>query len=285
MAVQVGGQAVIDGVMMRCKDKVAVALSNPDGTIQVHHLPFQSWTQKWKLFRQPVIRGSFVLFETMILGMKALTLSAEKSGEGEEEQLSKWSIVTTVIISILLGIGLFIVLPLVLTEFVYNGDGVLFNVIDGVFRVMMIVGYIAAISLMSDMQSVFRYHGAEHKAVHCYEAKKELTVENVKTFPVEHPRCGTTFVFLVLVVSIIMFSVITNPSWFIKFGSRLLLLPVVAGISFELIKLAGTYSKNKVMLAIIYPGLLFQRLTTRTPGDREIEVAIKALEAVVDDAE
>lgn len=275
----VGGQAVIEGVMMRNKDKVAVAMRTKEG-IKVKDQPFKSLASRYGIFKLPLVRGAVGLFEMLILGMKALTLSANEQSEEEGEELSKMELALTITVALCLTVLLFIVIPFFVAR-IFVDKGILFNTIDGLLRIGIFVGYLGAISLMSDVKRIFEYHGAEHKAVNCYEAGKDLSVENVSKFSTVHPRCGTTFVVIVLVISIIVFSLITHEGWLVKLLSRVLLLPVIAGVSYEFLKFGGAHYKNKVVAFFLQPGLWFQRITTREPSKDQVEVAIAALRRVL----
>jgi len=274
---EVGGQAVIEGVMMRNKDKFAVAVRKKDGSIKVmqdksSHFP--------KFFNVVFLRGVIGLGYALYDGVRALVWSSNQSMDEEEEQLSKKEVIGTVGFSFLIAIAVFVAIPFFSAKLLHS-EGVWFNVLDGVFRVVLFLGYLALISRMKDVKILFQYHGAEHKAVYCYEEKKELTVENVRKYSRFHPRCGTSFLFVILLLSIVVFSFVQGPTW-IKFVGRLLLLPVIAGIGYELIKLSGKYQKNGLVKMLIAPGLWLQRITTNEPNDEQLEVSIKALKSVLE---
>ncbi len=273
----VGGQAVIEGVMMKKGKNVSIAVRKPDDTISVKKEKVSRFFAH-KIFQLPMLRGILVLLETLVFGMKALTYSANESIDIAEEKLSSLEIGLTMIVSFVFAIGLFIILPLFLTNLT-STSGILFNLIDGIIRVGIFVIYILVISLMSDVKILFGYHGAEHKAVACYENGEKLTVDNAKKFPTAHRRCGTTFILIVLALSIIVFSLIPSNVLWVKFVSRLALVPVIAGLSYEILKLGAKYPKNKLLNCFVVPGLLFQKLTTREPTDRQLEVAVKSLNA------
>ncbi len=283
----VGGQAVIEGVMMKSQDRMAIAVRKPNKKIIVKKERLKSIVYKHKFFNLPMVRGIVVLFETLIIGIKALTFSAnvaveeETSKKGKKEKISNWSIALTIAISIGLAVGLFILLPIFLTRLVTTSDGFVFNVIDGVIRIAIFLAYIGGISFMSDVKRLFQYHGAEHKSVFCFEAGKKLTVKNAKGFSALHPRCGTTLIVLVLVISILLFSVVTSPLWVVKFIVRLAFIPLIAAFSYEFLKFGACHYNNWFVRILIAPGLLIQMITTREPDNSQIEVAIKALKAVV----
>lgn len=279
--VLVGGQAVIEGVLMRNKDRLAIAVRKPDETVSLKKLRTGSLVNKYKILKMPFVRGVVNLVETLVLGTKALNYSANESLGEEEEKLSTLTMFLTTGFAFLLGIGLFILLPLWITKFLHSEVGYVFNIIDGFFRLAIFLVYLLAISMMDDVKRLFQYHGAEHKSVNCYEAGKALTVKNVKKFTTLHRRCGTTFLMFVLAISIVIFTFIVSESFWVQFGGRLLLMPVVAGTSYEILKLGAKYPSNPIVNALLQPGFLLQKITTREPDEKQIEVAIKALKAVV----
>ncbi len=273
----VGGQAVIEGVMMRNKETYAVAVRLPDGKIKVKKEKANNFP---KIFNFFFVRGVIGLFYMLYDGVRALIWSGNQSLGTEEEQMTKKEIFGTIALSFVFAIAFFVGLPFFSAKLL-KFQGFLFDIVDGLIRIILFLGYLTAISFMQDVKTLFRYHGAEHKSIACYEAKQELTVENVKKFSRFHPRCGTSFIFIVLVLSIIIFSLVSGP-WWIKLVGRILLLPVIAGIGYELIKLSGRYSKNSLVKILIAPGLWLQRLTTKEPNDQQIEVGIASLKAVLD---
>ncbi|HEX29097.1 TPA: DUF1385 domain-containing protein, partial [Candidatus Poribacteria bacterium] len=229
--------------------------------------------------------GIVVLIESLLIGMKALTYSAQEAIEEDERKgekgLSNFAMTLTLLISFVLGLGLFVILPAFLAGEVTD-KGWAFNLIDGFIRLVMFFGYILAISLMPDIRRVFEYHGAEHKSIYAYESGEELSVENASKYSTLHPRCGTAFLLTVMVVSILVFSILGKPSsYFIRFGSRVVLIPLIAGISYEVIRLASKRSQSGIMRIVIAPGLLLQRLTTREPSSDQLQVAISALKELV----
>ena len=276
----VGGQAVIEGVMMRGFGKVATAVREPDGNINVQVKPVNSVSDKYPILKLPFLRGSVTLFESLVLGIKSLSFSAQAAGE-EDEQLSDKEMAGTIIFALGLACVLFIAIPTFAAKFLHTltDDPFILNLAEGFLRLIIFFGYIFAISQMKDIQRVFQYHGAEHKTIFCYEADLPLTVENVKKFPRLHPRCGTAFLLIVMIVSIFVFAFLGWPDLWLRILSRIILLPVVAGISYEIIRYAGR-SKNSFVRLAILPGLWLQYLTTREPDNSMIEVAIKSLEAV-----
>ena len=276
----VGGQAVIEGVMMRGFGKVATAVREPTGKIGVQVKPVHSIAEKYPVLKLPFLRGSVTLIESLVLGMRSLSFSAQAAGE-EDEQLSDSELALTIIFALAVACGLFIAVPTFAAKFLHEltDDPLIFNLAEGFLRLAIFVLYIFAISQMSDIQRVFQYHGAEHKTIFCYEADLPLTVENVRKFPRLHPRCGTAFLLIVMIVSIFVFAFLGWPDLWLRILSRILLLPVVAGIAYEIIRFAGR-SKNPLVHVAILPGLWLQYLTTREPDDSMIEVAIASLEAV-----
>ncbi|MDH4232227.1 MAG: DUF1385 domain-containing protein, partial [Nitrospirota bacterium] len=237
----------------------------------------------------PVLRGVVALFHALALGIKAIEFSASKAYEEEEEEsLGKFSIAVTIMVSILLGIGLFILLPLFVTKLaglVFEGiakSSLLFNLTDGVLRVFVFLVYVVMIGLWKEMARIFMYHGAEHKVIHAYEEGKELTLENVKDYSPLHPRCGTSFLMIVMVVSILAFSFIPQYWPFLyKFLSRIVMIPLIAGLSFEFLKFSSRWDHNPLMHMLVWPGLMLQRLTTREPDEAQLEVALSALKEVL----
>lgn len=278
----VGGQAVIEGVMMRGQDKIAVAVRQPDGEIAVDVRNVSSIRDKYPILKKPLLRGVVALFESLYEGMKALTYSAQMSGE-EEEQLSDREMVMTILTSVLLAVGLFIVLPTWSMRFLHTltNDPMLLNLAEGVLRMLIFISYIAAISSMNDIQRVFQYHGAEHKTIYTYEAGLPLKVENVRQFTTLHPRCGTNFLMIVMLISMFIFTFLGWPNLVERILSRVILMPVIAGVSYEIIRFAGAHADNTCVHYAIMPGLLLQKLTTRQPDDSQMEVAIASLKAVL----
>ncbi len=276
----VGGQAVIEGVMMRGFGKVATAVREPDGNINVQVKPVSSITERFPILKLPLLRGAVSLFESLILGMKSLSFSAQAAGE-EDEQLTDKELIGTIILAIGLACALFIAIPTFAAKFFHTltDDPIILNLAEGFLRLIIFLAYLFAISQMKDIQRVFQYHGAEHKTIFCYEADLPLTVENVKKFPRLHPRCGTAFLLIVMLVSIFVFAFLGWPELWIRILSRIILLPVVAGLSYEIIRFSARSQNSLVKLATL-PGLWLQYLTTREPDDSMIEVAIKSLEAV-----
>jgi len=276
----IGGQAVIEGVMMRGFGKVATAVREPSGSINIQVNSVKSISDKYPVLKKPFLRGSVTLFESLVLGIKSLSFSAQAAGE-EDEQLSDGELFGTIIFALGLACVLFIAIPTFAAKFLHTltEDAFYLNLAEGILRLIIFFAYILAISQMKDIQRVFQYHGAEHKSIFCYEADMPLTVENVKKFPRLHPRCGTAFLLIVMVVSIFVFAFLGWPDLWLRILSRIILLPVVAGIAYEIIRFAG-HSKNSIVHFAIMPGLWLQYLTTREPDDEMIEVAIASIKAI-----
>jgi len=281
----IGGQAVIEGVMMKGKKGWTVAVRGPKGDI---HIKREGLSDLPKILKFPILRGVIALFHALSIGIKAIEFSASKAYEEDGKSLSPLAMASTIGVSILLGIVLFILLPLYATKLLgtlsasVNESSFLFNVVDGVIRIIVFLGYIIAIGMWKEMRRIFEYHGAEHKVIHAYENGKALTVDNIKENSPLHPRCGTSFLLIVMIVSIFTFSFIPQDwSFLYKLLSRIILIPLIAGISFEFLKFSAKMKKNSFIHLLIKPGLLLQRLTTREPDDKQIEVAIKALEEVL----
>lgn len=278
----VGGQAVIEGVMMRGKTHVAVAVRQPDGEISVDVRPVNSISDRYPILKKPFLRGVVSLVESLVMGMKALAYSAQVSGD-EDEKLDSKEMALTIAVSAGLAILLFIVIPTWSIRFLtgITQDHMALNLAEGVLRMAIFLAYIAAISSMNDIQRVFQYHGAEHKTIYTYEAGLPLKVENVRPFSTLHPRCGTNFLMIVMLISMFIFTFLGWPSLLERIASRIILMPVIAGVSYELIRYAGAHTDNPLVRIAITPGLLLQKLTTRQPDDSQIEVAIASLKAVV----
>lgn len=294
----IGGQAVIEGVMMRGPESISMCVRKADGEIAIEEKPYKPFTQKFPFLKLPILRGVVAFFESMVIGMKTLMNSADyydleideenyKPSKFEEfitnlfgDKLKDVLVFFSLVISIFLGVGLFIILPNVIAKITFSNDRFMYNVVEGIVRIIIFFLYVVLISYMEDIRRVFQYHGAEHKTIHCYEHEEDLTVENVKKYPVLHPRCGTSFLLIVMVVSIAVFSFFWDKNFWITLGERLALLPLVAGLSYEVIKYAGR-SDSWFAQFISVPGMWMQNFTTREPDDSQIEVAIKALESVI----
>lgn len=295
--ISVGGQAVIEGVMMQSNDKRAIAVRKSDGKIVLKKNNIKSWINEKKINKIPFIRGAFVLVETMIEGIKSLNFSSEFFIEdGEEDAFDRFIkkvfkdkandaiIGISLVLSLLFSIGIFILIPTtvggIFSKIIDNK--LILNLIEGIIRISILFGYIVIISKNSDIKRVFQYHGAEHKSIHCYENGLELTVENARKFTTLHPRCGTNFLFIVMFTSIILFSFFGWPNPLVRIIMRILFIPVVAGISYEIIKFLGKYN-NKITKIVAYPGMMLQKFTTKEPDDEQLEVALTALKAVINE--
>ncbi|OCL25665.1 hypothetical protein U472_15150 [Orenia metallireducens] len=281
---QYGGQAVIEGVMMRGKNHVAIAVRKEDGQIVLDRRKLKVLSDKFKFLKWPIVRGVVALFQSLILGLQALTFSANQFSE-EEEELTFWELISSMGVSFGLAIGLFVALPALLVSFLENNitSVVLLNLSEGIIKVSFFLIYILAISRLEDIKRVFQYHGAEHKVIHNYESKLPLTPENAQSFSTLHPRCGTNFLLVVMMMSVLLFSFFGKPTLLNRILIHIALLPVVAGLSYELIKQAGKKKANRLFKLVALPGLYLQKLTTREPSLEQIEVAIKSLEAVLEE--
>jgi len=280
----VGGQAVMEGVLMRAPEGLAIAVRRSDQTISVTKRQTASPVSRSRLFKLPILRGAVALVDTLVIGLDALMYSAQESGD-EDLKLSKGTLGLTVLAGIALAVGLFFLLPTVLVRLLgYSGwHPVTANLVEGGFRLVIFVSYISAISAWSELRRFYQYHGAEHKAIACYEAGEELTVVNVKKHSALHLRCGTSFLLIVMVLSILFFSLFGWPNLVARIVLRILFLPLVAGLAYEVIKLSAR-STNRLWRMAMLPGLLLQRLTTREPDDAQLEVAIAALKAAIEPA-
>ena len=292
----VGGQAVIEGVMMRVPGYYATAVRRKNGEIDSFRRENKSIADKYPIFKKIILRGVVSLFESMKIGFSTLQWSADKAIEEEEEEVSEdspvWEFLATAF-AVVLAIGLFVVLPLFLTTKVFNleKEALLFNLVAGSQRILFFLIYLWLISMMKDVKRLFQYHGAEHKVVYTFEAGEDLTVENTRKFTTHHPRCGTSFIFIVLLISILLYSLI-DTLIIMGFGSiglvtrivyHLLSVPLVAGVSYELLKLSSRHSDNVITRILIKPGLWLQRITTKPPTDEQVETAIQALKVAFGD--
>jgi uncharacterized protein YqhQ len=281
----VGGQAVIEGVMMRAPNAWAVAVRRPDGVIEsaTHELPRLS--ARSRLARVPFIRGVLVLVESLSLGMRALTWSARKASEEDGEEIGTGSIAGALVIALAFFVGFFMFLPLLAArgvEWLLWENTILFNVVDGLVRVGLFVGYIWLIGRSKEIARVFEFHGAEHKTIHAYEAGKPLQIDEIQPYSPRHPRCGTNFLLIVILIALVVFTAIGRPSWPWLIASRVLLIPVIAGLAYEILKAAAD---RAWLRHASRPGIWLQRLTTREPADDQVEVAIASLLAALDPGE
>ena len=284
---RVGGQAVMEGVLMRSPNFWGMAVRTPAGTVDVLTEPFRSITRKSKLFRLPIIRGFLSLIETLWLGMKALSISTNIA-LGEEEDLSKKEIAATMLFGLGLAFLLFLAVPVWGTKglgILFGGsieNPILFNLVEGFLRILVFVGYLLLITVVSkDIRRFFAYHGAEHKAIKVYESGEELIPKNARKLDTSHVRCGTSFVLYVLVLSILIFSFLGVNGWVEMLLSRVVVIPLVAGLAFEFIMWSAKNQGNPLVRALIWPGLQLQKLTTREPTDDQVEVAMTSLKKVL----
>ena len=282
----IGGQAVLEGVMMRGVSTWAVAVRAPSAKVELTSEPLVSWAKRHRLLRIPVVRGVVALAESLRIGYRALAISANAQivdEDGEQQPIGGVVWGATIVVSLALAIGLFFVVPVSATNLIRDqlGSSVLFWLVEGVLRTAIFIGYLAAISRIRDLRRVFEYHGAEHKTISCYEAGDRLTPARAERYSRLHPRCGTSFLLIVMVLAIFVFAPIGLPAWYWLVASRVLGIPLIAGLSYEVIKLAGKHRRRRWVRAIMWPGLMLQNLTTREPDRDQLEVAIAALEAVL----
>ena len=312
----VGGQAVIEGVMMRAPDYITIAVRKTDGSIKLKEEQFISIIKKVKFFALPIVRGVVNLFEMLILGTKIINYSATESMDFEEEEsekkakqdndktdasdksdknskkesiLTSFAFALSILFALLLSIFLFKFIPYLLTDVIskqvpiLNENWMLFNFIDGILKTSIFVAYIATLGMTKSVRRLFEYHGAEHKSIFTYENGKELTVENAKSQSRFHPRCGTSFILVVFLLSIVVYTFVPKqPTLLLNFGLRILFLPVIAGLSYELLKISAKHQKNRLVRFLIAPGLWLQRLTTQEPDDKQLEVALAALKTALE---
>jgi uncharacterized protein YqhQ len=286
----VGGQAVMDGVMMRGVSTWAVAVRKAAdgdaalGPIEVQSFPLVSFAKRHRVLRWPVIRGFVALVESLGIGFKALGISANAALPEEEEPISGAVWAGTVVVALLFAVGLFFAVPVGLTSLFKDqlGSALLFWLAEGLLRTAIFFGYLVLLSRLPDLRRVFEYHGAEHKTISCFEAGEPLTPENAQRCSRLHPRCGTSFLFIVMIVAIFVFAPLGLPAWYLLLGSRILGVPLIAGISFEVIKWAGRNRRKAWVQRIMWPGMQLQKLTTREPDLEQLAVAIAALDAVLE---
>lgn len=278
-----GGQAVIEGVMIRGKRHYSLSVRRPNGEIITQSSPLNSF-YTGKLRNIPLIRGVIVLIETMVIGMEGLSKSANIALEEEGTELSGWGLGIMLAVSLSLGVGLFFITPLLAIRSLdtYIAYDQVSNLVEGILRLAMFMAYIVIIGFLPDIRRVFAYHGAEHMTVHAHEHNLPLEVEHVRKFSTAHNRCGTAFLLVVMVVAIIVFTFIGRPSLPVSIASRIILVPVIAAISYEIIRFSGAHATNPLVKFIVYPSLALQRLTTRQPDDDQIEVAIASMENAIE---
>jgi uncharacterized protein YqhQ len=285
---RVGGQAVIEGVMMRSPNSMAVAVRRPNGEIVVKRERLDFFSEKKFFSKLPLVRGVINLLSALVLGMKALNFSANQSLE-EEQEVSSWTMGLTFTFALCFGIFLFFLVPLFLTKWLrftipmVSTSGILFNLVDGMIRLMIFLAYLWAISFFKEVRRIFEYHGAEHKSIFAFESGEVLVADRVRDFSYLHPRCGTSFLLIVMVVSILVFALIPHQLAFgYKVASRVVFIPLIAGLAYEIIRFADQKRERKSMQYFIKPGLWLQRLTAREPSEDQIEVALRALHEVLE---
>jgi uncharacterized protein YqhQ len=286
--IRIGGQAVIEGVMMRSPNSMAIAVRKPNGEIVVKREKLDFFSEKKFFSKLPLIRGVINLLSALILGMKALNFSANQS-LGEEKEVSSWTMGLTFTFALCFGIFLFFLIPLFLTKWLrfaipmVSTSGILFNLVDGIIRLMIFLAYLWAISFFKEIRRIFQYHGAEHKSIFAFESGEVLMADRVKGFSYLHPRCGTSFLLIVMVVSILVFALIPHHlSFGYKVASRVVFIPLIAGLAYEIIRFADKKRERKSMQVFIKPGLWLQRMTAREPSEDQIEVALRALREVLE---
>jgi uncharacterized protein YqhQ len=287
MAAPIGGQAVLEGVMMRGPSNWSLAVRKPDGEIAQLNHEINSVMLRHKVFRLPIIRGVIALGESLAIGFRALAISANYAAqeEGDDDEVSteigRGALIFAFAIAIGFALLLFKVTPALITSWLPIEATGVFVVVEGLIRVSIFILYLVLISFLPDLKRVFQYHAAEHKAINAYEAGEELTPERVQRFSLIHPRCGTAFLLWVMVIAIFVFAFFGQPAWYWLITSRILLLPVIAGIAYELIRFAGKHTGNRALMTLLAPGLWLQRLTTREPSLDQLEVSIRALKDVL----
>lgn len=280
---QYGGMAVIEGVMMRGPEDTALAVRKPDGSIEIEQESNSNIGKRYPFLKWPLIRGTYVLIESMTVGIRMLNKSANMSLDEEEEELGAGEILFTGLLAFVLAILLFVALPTGIVHFTrpYIGGVMAQNIVEGIIRIIFFLLYVYAISKMDEIDRVFMYHGAEHKAIHTLEAGEELSIENARRHTTLHPRCGTSFLLIVMLISILVFALLGEGSLFYRVWSRIAVFPIVAGLGYEFIKFSGKYYDKNWARWVIAPGLYLQKLTTREPDDQQLEVALTALKAVI----
>ena len=277
-----GGQAVLEGVMIRGKDHFSVSVRNPSGQIITRTKPVPNLLSS-KLKQIPLIRGVITLAETLVLGMDSLNYSSSVASGVEPEATSRLSIISMLVISLTIAIILFFILPLLASKPFEGmlGNDITSNISEGIIRLIIFLVYISLIGLMQDIKRVYMYHGAEHMTVHAQEKNELLSIENIKKHPTAHPRCGTAFLLTVMVVAIVIFTLIPREPMWLLYGSRIVLIPFIASVSYEFIRLTGRYQNVPMFRALSIPNLMLQSLTTKQPDDAQIEVAVAAMEATI----
>lgn len=279
----IGGQAVIEGVMMRSRNFWALSVRRPDKTISTNIYPAQPISAKHKFLGWPFIRGTVSLVESLSIGFKALSYSVNEATD-EDIKFSKKEMAISIIIAVIFTVGIFFVAPTLIGRSfqAYIHNSFLYNLLEGIIRILFFLVYIFIVSLLKDIRRLFQYHGAEHKTIAAFENNEELIPEKIRKYSTLHMRCGTNFLLIVMVVAIFVFAVLGKPPIYWRIISRIVLIPVIAGISYELIKIAGRFADNKFIYILFYPGLLLQKITTRQPDDEQIEVAVESFKKVLE---
>jgi uncharacterized protein YqhQ len=279
-----GGQALIEGVLMRGRDAIAVAFRHPDGDIVWESEPLRSGPHGWRLAKAPLVRGLVVLYETLVVGTRWLIRSANIQASADGVELGKGAVALMLGITLTLGIGLFFLLPLFIASATAGGveEDWIQHVIEGLVRVAIFLGYLALISRMPDIRRVFEYHGAEHMTIHALEAGDPLTTDAVRKYPTAHPRCGTEFLVVVIILSIFAFSLVGRQTIEVMVASRLLLVPIIAAVGYEILRFGAKHRRNPIVKAIMAPGILVQMITTKRPTDDQIEVAIVSMQQALE---
>jgi len=278
-----GGMAVIEGVMMKGPRETALAVRRPDGSIEIEKEVNSDLSERYPFLKWPMIRGTYMLVDSLTVGIRMLNKSANLSMDEDEEELTTRELLLTGLFAFALAIGLFVILPTALVHFSRNYIGGVIgqNVVEGIIRITLLLGYIYAISRMKDIERVFMYHGAEHKSIGAFEAGKDLNIANAREYSILHPRCGTSFLLIVMVLSVFVFALLGQGSLFYRIWSRIAVFPIVAGLGYEFIRFSGKYYRRWWAKYLVAPGLWLQRLTTREPDDLQLEVALAALREVV----
>lgn len=278
-----GGQAVIEGVMMRGRNNIAISVRRPDGKLEVKKQPLAN-IYKGRLQALPLVRGVITLIETLVLGIQALFHSAQIASSEEGEEISTAALWGIVAVSVAFAIALFFIAPLLITRYfdIYITSDLISNIVEGFVRIGIFVLYLKLIGLLPDIRRVFAYHGAEHKTVNAYESGCPLEPEAIKSYSTTHARCGTSFIFAVLIIAIIIFALLGRPSLWLRILSRIILLPVIASLGYEVTRLAARHTKNVLFRILLAPGLMLQSMTTREPDDSQLEAAISALNEVIE---
>lgn len=279
-----GGQALIEGVMMRGREHIATAIRRPNGELEIASQPLPN-IYKGKLRNTPFIRGIIVLIETLVLGIQTMLHSAQVAASEEEEEIPAGVLWGSLAMAMVFAVAIFFVLPLLMTRYLIDpfiSSSLVSNLIEGALRIGIFIVYLWLIGLMKDIKKVFAYHGAEHKTINAFEAGMPLEVDAVKSYSTSHARCGTSFTLIVLVIAILVFAFLGRPDLWLSITSRIVLIPVIAAIGYEIVKFGGAHSQNPVVHALLVPGLLMQAMTTREPDDSQIETAIAALKKAIE---